>query len=409
MKLNEAYYLGGAEKAYVGTEKVWAIYDDYCYVDQSAYVAGGGSYGNNIAYINLPTTPTAVYRIMFRPLGASLSNAGTLFGQYQDSANDLRLTYSSRHLRLVINGVATNGSNYTESDWLNNDRYLEFGNYYVKDLATGNYLITGATQTGITSLQKRLNLGYTRIYQAEVWDQGNCLFYGVPVRWSDGVFGIWDEIGYRFYPATYPERISGYTCEEGVPNWNDTGSTPDTGGTQPTGWYLVPHTDAETDPLTNQDYVFFCAQDNATLTSGLSIVTGMTVTALTNGEYKIDDSQLNTYGKFRWVAGTGFKLKGGSSTDYLCAGSPQNPSTAYSTSVFLGSNQPTYLNQAGLNVYINFVNDGYCWALNYKYFQFGNDPTSPWNYYGTIASKCSGPYTSEDYRNHLYLYKLVQR
>ena len=315
---------------------------------------------------------------------------------------------------LSVNNVATNGATYTESDWLNNDLYLEFGNYYVKDLATGNYLISGATQTGITSVQKRLNLGYCRVYQAEVWDQGVCLFYGTLTKWYDGVYGVWDEIGHRFWPSEQPTRLSGYTCGSNEPNWEV-----ESGTTYESGWYLVPVTDSENNPPSG-DYVFYHPDQSAILgvnvqqyasDSTVSVTTGLTVTAMTDGEYMVSDAVYSGLTKFNLIGGIGggFRLKGKTGDWYLRTSGVTSPANVGVKDVMIGAQEPTYLNQEGSNVYINFVSQNYCWALGYKGYVFPDGEGGTYTIYGAGGWKCSGANQSYDYDRHLYLYRLVHR
>lgn len=407
MNLSEAYYLGGAERAMAGDTKVWPLYDDYCYVTQQAY----GSYTNNRIYMDdIHTSPTAVYRIMFRPGGASLSTTGILFGSYGSSSQQVRLTFSSRTPYLSVNGNVLTGTTFPSSDWTSKDRYWEFGNNYIKDLSDGSYIVSGTPAGDIYDVQKCLNLGYGRVYQAEIWDNGNLVAFLLPVKWYGDVFGVYDTIGHRFYEAERPERLSGYTCSSDEPNWSGDTPSPDQ------HWYLVPVTDSENNPPAGDDYVFYSPLRSSALSVNLAeyaedslvtITNDIPVTATTGGEYRITDETYSGLTKWNLIGGIGgaFRLKGKTGDWYLRTERTTSPDTAREKGVRLGSAEPTYFNSEDGKVYVNFVSQNWCWAFAWE-IAF---PGTEWEFPTPGAYKCNGYYASYDFASHFYLYRLVRK
>lgn len=210
MDIRDAYYLGGAFVAYNGEHEVWPNAEFPCYINRD-------SVGNEYCYLtDIYTSPTAKYRIRFRPAGSTSTTALIMGGTMGSRETEYLITWTgNRRFRLSICGSYIQGPvmGTDEEDFKSTDYYLEFGNNYIKDVNTGDYVASGDTASIIPTVPLRVNLGYSRIYGCEIWDNGSKVFDGLPCVWGNGSCGLYDAIGHRFYPPTNPGRMSGYDCE----------------------------------------------------------------------------------------------------------------------------------------------------------------------------------------------------
>ena len=83
---------------------------------------------------------------------------------------------------------------------INTDYVLEVGNYYVKNLTTGNYIIQGNAKSGVATAHTR-TLGlfreekdYAWIYYIKVYEGDTLVKDFIPVKLEDGSGTLYDKV-----------------------------------------------------------------------------------------------------------------------------------------------------------------------------------------------------------------------
>lgn len=145
------------------------------------------------------------------------SGGGSILGDgVSDDSNDYRVfMYSGRWYFDIVSSRINGGSSY-----LNKDANIQFGNYYIKDLATGSNVVTGATQTYQRTNTMRLGLS------SVTSSSGNDLFQLSALTMYHG-----DTLARDFIPAIDGNDICLYDKVSDAYFKSDNGKMPLSGGT----------------------------------------------------------------------------------------------------------------------------------------------------------------------------------
>lgn len=84
---------------------------------------------------------------------------------------------------------------------INTDYLLEVGNYYIKDLTTGNYILQGDVKSGVATAHTRtlglfgeVNDDYAWIYYIKVYEGDTLVKNFVPAKLEDGSGTLYDKV-----------------------------------------------------------------------------------------------------------------------------------------------------------------------------------------------------------------------
>lgn len=144
-----------------------------------------------------------IFRLKFQPTRVS---GGEIFGEYNapSDSNDYRVFWYNTTLYYDY------GSNRINKgmDW--NALYeFEVGNYYIKNLATSQNIISGTTQSGTaTSHTRQISLFATtgdgeRVYYFQVYNGGTLIRDFLPWTDGNGNYGLYDKVSDEvFYPVS---------------------------------------------------------------------------------------------------------------------------------------------------------------------------------------------------------------
>jgi len=144
------------------------------------------------------------------------AKGNAIIGDYGSNDSDdwrVFLNYDSAVNNWLIYDFTNSRNYYNTGDW--SKRFnIEIGNYYIKDLNTGNYLINETAKTvfsrpnqmylfHIDGTQNTNNIDYGRIYSLKIWQNDVLVKEFVPCqRDSDDAVGLYDIVNNEFHNAS---------------------------------------------------------------------------------------------------------------------------------------------------------------------------------------------------------------
>ena len=91
--------------------------------------------------------------------------------------------------------------NSSRDSAINTDYVLEIGNYYIKDLTSGDYIIEGYVKSGVATAHTRtlglfgdVKYDYARIYYIKIYEGDTLVKYFIPAKLEDGSGTLYDVV-----------------------------------------------------------------------------------------------------------------------------------------------------------------------------------------------------------------------
>ena len=151
------------------------------------------------------------------------AKGNAIIGDYGSNDNDdwrVFLNYDVQVNNRLNYDFLTSRNYYNTGDW-SKRFHIEIGNYYIKDVDSGNYLINTTKKTGFTrpnqmylfhmdGTQSTNNIDYGYVYSVKIWQNDTLVKEFVPCfRNSDNVVGLYDIVGNEFHGSLESTLIAG--------------------------------------------------------------------------------------------------------------------------------------------------------------------------------------------------------
>lgn len=176
--------------------------DEYRQVD---YIENTSNVGNQWIDTNVIPTEKTKMQLKFRNLGVT----GDVIVGYRLQSDYTDYRFFNYNSQIYFDNPAKNNRRIFGSECLANTDYnFEFGNFYVKDLTTGQTLINGTASTGFTGVSTiKINymeygshISYNRIYSLKIYNDDTLIRDFIPCyRVSDNEVGLYDLANNQFY------------------------------------------------------------------------------------------------------------------------------------------------------------------------------------------------------------------
>ena len=143
------------------------------------------------------------------------AKGNAIIGDYGSNDNDdwrVFLNYNSSVNNWLVYDFITSRNYYNTGDW-SKRFHIEIGDYYIKDVDSGNYLVNTTKKTGFTrpnqmylfhmdGNQNTNNIDYGKIYSVKIWQNDTLVKDFIPWTDGNGNYGIYDKVSLSAYTST---------------------------------------------------------------------------------------------------------------------------------------------------------------------------------------------------------------
>ena len=168
------------------------------------YIYRDSSHKGFISDLGVTLKDDTKIEIKLRPTdyGGDVVNNGRdmIIGEVNSPSNndDYRVFWGYKSLYYDYGSDRLNSS---RDSAINTDYVLEIGNYYIKDLISGDYIIKGYVKSGVATAHTRtlglfgdVKYDYARIYYIKIYEGDTLVKYFIPAKLEDGSGTLYDAV-----------------------------------------------------------------------------------------------------------------------------------------------------------------------------------------------------------------------
>lgn len=143
------------------------------------------------------------------------AKGNAIIGDYGSNDNDdwrIFLNYDSQVNNWLIFDFLTSRNYYNTGDW-SKRFHIEIGDYYIRDVDSGSYLVNATKKTSFTrpnqmylfhmdGTQSTNNIDYGHIYSLKIWQNDTLVKDFIPWTDGNGNYGLFDKVSFSAFTST---------------------------------------------------------------------------------------------------------------------------------------------------------------------------------------------------------------